>query len=343
MDPDSRTAITENALLGQAVGDAFGVPVEFLSREGVRLIDLRVMTGSDSEPKIHSRWGDLIPRGSWSDDTSMTVASMVSFIRKQGRIDYPDQLARFVRWWNAGEYCCLSYPFGLGGNIAASLQRYRDGTPALECGGKSLMDNGNGALMRILPFSLYCIFNELSEEETVTVTGNGSAITHGHEISRMCCFIWTEFLRSLSENNQGIRRMPDSVRLDKAIDRIEELPYRKWFSGSTAEELSFITDKKIRTLSERDIHETGYVVDTLYSALYSLMHADSFEMSIRNAIGLGYDTDTAGAVTGTAAGILYGFGGIPKPWLDVLKKQDYLRSVASDFAKCVLCRNGNSR
>ena len=80
------------------------------------------------------------------------------------------------------------------------------------------------------------------------------------------------------------------------------------------------------------IHETGYVADTLYSALYSLIHADDYEMSIRNAVNLGCDTDTAGAVTGTAAGILYGVKGIPERWLDALKKREYLEDLARQFS-----------
>ena len=299
------------------------MPVEFLPRACVRSMDLKEMIGSDSDPQPLSRWGGMIPKGSWSDDTSMAVASMSSFAEKEGKIDYEDQMSRFVRWWDEGEYCSLSFSFGLGGNICAAMNRFRAGIPALKCGGKGYMDNGNGALMRILPFSLYCIFNRLDPDETVSVTGNGSGITHGHEISRMCCFVWTEFLRALAEGAGA----------GGAADHIEGLPYRKWFSDDTLEELEFVTAKKTRSLAEEDIGETGYVVDTLYSALYSLLRTDSFEMSILQAVGLGYDTDTAGAVTGMAAGILYGTKGIPERWLNVLKKRGYLEEVARSFAR----------
>ena len=111
--------------------------------------------------------------------------------------------------------------------------------------------------------------------------------------------------------------------------------YQEWFSDNTLKKLEFITEKKIHLLSEDDIGETGYVVDTLYTALYSLLHADDYEMSIRNAVNLGYDTDTAGAVTGTATGILYGTDGIPARWLSALRKQEYLETVAKEFAACI--------
>ncbi len=324
MNRNDRIRITKNALLGQAAGDAFGVPVEFLSREEVRLLDLREMAGADTTPGFFSRWGNMIPKGTWSDDTSMTVASMASFISHHGEIDYPDQLCRFIKWWEEKEYCCLDYPFGLGGNISAALKRYQMGCPALKCGGTNIMDNGNGALMRILPFSLYCIFRHLNRKETIVVAGNGSAITHRHEISRICCFIWTEFLRSVCE----------TADLETAIHHIESLPYEQWFSRETIDAVRFISGKRIRELTENNIGQTGYVVDTLYSALFSLYHADRFEKAILNAINLGYDTDTAGAVTGAAAGILYGSESIPIRWMADLRKREDLERTAEQFALC---------
>ncbi len=85
--------MTADALLGQAVGDALGVPVEFLSRAEVRDLGVRDMMGLGDEKVRWTRWGDQIPRGTWSDDTSMTMASMASFVRRGGKIDHEDQMA----------------------------------------------------------------------------------------------------------------------------------------------------------------------------------------------------------------------------------------------------------
>lgn len=326
MTQAEKTTVAINALLGQAVGDAFGVPVEFLSRKDVREINLQKMVGCDDQLSFFSRWGGArIPRGCWSDDTSMTVASMASFICNHGKIDYSDHLHQFVRWWKDGEYCSFDYPFGLGGNISAALDRYQMGCPALECGGKKIMDNGNGALMRILPFSLYCIFQGLSCEETVQVIANGSALTHGHEISKICCYIWTEFIRAVVETTS----------IHDAIEHIEELSYEKWFSKDAIEAVEFVTGKQTRLLTEKEIGQTGYVVDTLYSALYSLYHAGNYEEAILKAVNLGYDTDTTGAVTGMAAGIMFTTSDIPVQWIESLRKREYLEKMAQQFAMCI--------
>ena len=58
------------------------------------------------------------------------------------------------------------------------------------------------------------------------------------------------------------------------------------------------------------------------------------KITIDALLGVGYDTDTTGAVTGMAAGILYGQDGIPQRWMDRLQKRDELEQYARDFAAC---------
>ena len=95
-----------------------------------------------------------------------------------------------------------------------------------------------------------------------------------------------------------------------------------------------MANQRIQELQEDDIGQTGYVVDTLYSALYSLNFSDNFEKAILTAVNLGYDTDTVGAVTGMCAGILYKADSIPQRWMCNLKRKEYLEGVAEQFALC---------
>ena len=87
-----------DGLIGQAVGDAFGVPVEFMSRDKVRELSLHDMVGNDCPIHFTSRWSTLIPSGAWSDDTSMTIAAMASIINHQGEIDYDDIMELIGRY-----------------------------------------------------------------------------------------------------------------------------------------------------------------------------------------------------------------------------------------------------
>ena len=310
-----------DAVLGQAVGDAFGVPVEFMSRRDVRKLHLTEMVGKNTPVEFFSRWSTLIPAGAWSDDTSMMLASMDAFVRCGGHPDYEEHMKRFLAWWDQGEYCCLSFPFGLGNNVGSAMERFRRGTPVLQCGGRGRMDNGNGSLMRILPFSLYSISHQLTEKEMVDVVGKGSAITHGHDISRMSCVIFTVFLKGIIKEKN----------LESAFGRVADFPWKRYFSQEALDALRDVTSPLAHDLSEGEIGETGYVVDTLKTAFYSLSHSRDYESAVLTAVNLGYDTDTSASVTGALAGVLYGNRSIPKRWMNALLAKDMLEEAAESF------------
>lgn len=66
-------------MIGHAVGDALGVPVEFCSREELSLNPVKDMLEDGTYP---------VPAGSWSDDTSMSLAALDSLA--SGNLDYDD-------------------------------------------------------------------------------------------------------------------------------------------------------------------------------------------------------------------------------------------------------------
>lgn len=319
-------AITKASLLGLAVGDALGVPVEFMSREEVRKVNLTDMIGKDTPIAFESRWGDLIPAGAWSDDTSMTVATMESMIAQSGDIDYDDVMAHFIRWWRGGEYCSLSFPFGLGSTVSRAMGNIQLEYPASECGPKGFMDNGNGALMRILPFSLYCILKGRDIGKTVAIINTATAITHGHPISQMGSLVFTLFLKALME--------ADSV--SSAWERTRRFNYSTYYDLATIDAYNLLLSEAFQNVDEDKIGETGYVVDSLMAVVYSMLAGKCFEDSILAAINLGYDTDTNAAITGALAGTFYGLGSIPERWLNALRRRGYLNDIAERFAACML-------
>ena len=315
--------LTKDSLLGFAVGDAFGVPVEFLSRFEVRKINLQDMVGNDTPNMFRSRWGRLIPSGSYSDDTAMLISTMDSIIDNKGQINERSIMDNFVKWVNEGKYSSLEFPFGMGGIVLSSLKRYVRGVPPLDCGGKEYMDNGNGSLMRILPFSLYCITNDLSEEETCDIVSKGSQLTHANDISKMSCFIYTEYLRAI------VKTKNPTI----ALNHIQNIEYSKYFSQEAINAHKQILGHGFLFISDEKIKDSGYVVDTLESVLYSVIKGKDYESTIKTAINLGYDTDTVGGITGSIAGILYGSETIPERWISKLRRKDYLEELADKFSK----------
>ena len=193
--------IVRDALIGAAVGDAFGVPYEFLSRNDISKLEIRDMIGSDTKNNFVSRWNTLIPSGCWSDDTSMILATMDSIIENKS-IDYNDIILKYMSWLKEGKYSSMPYAFGLGNIIDRALNRYSYGVPPLECGCDNFKDNGNGSLMRILPISLYCILNEFDDETMCKTVCDASSITHAHEISKMACVMYTIFLKEIVNSEE---------------------------------------------------------------------------------------------------------------------------------------------
>lgn len=119
-----------DCIYGLAVGDALGVPYEFRPRGTFECTDM-IGYGTHGQPA-----------GTWSDDTSMTLATCDS-IRELGHIDTADMRDKFVGWIARGEYT-IDGVFDYGGTTARALHTGK--------GGSGERDNGNGSLMRIAPW-----------------------------------------------------------------------------------------------------------------------------------------------------------------------------------------------
>lgn len=85
-------SIIKSTVLGHAVGDALGVPVEFYPREELQADPVCTMQGFGTYP---------YPPGTWSDDTSMTLAALDSL---SYGLDYNRMMDAFCHWLEYGEY-----------------------------------------------------------------------------------------------------------------------------------------------------------------------------------------------------------------------------------------------
>lgn len=155
-----------SVIYGAAVGDALGVPFEFLTRDTFACTD---MTGFGT----HNQ-----PAGTWSDDTAMLLATCDS-IRTCRAINVDHMRKCFCDWLNNGAYTPDGVVFDVGGTTseALSLGQGLDGT----------WDNGNGSLMRIAPLAL----TNADDNQIRAV----SAITHAHAISTEACVSFVHTLR----------------------------------------------------------------------------------------------------------------------------------------------------
>ena len=89
----------------------------------------------------------------------------------------------------------------------------------------------------------------------------------------------------------------------------------------------FAAIKNLRRYKERSVRSSGYVIDSLIAAMWSLINSDSYETCIYKAVSLGNDTDTIAAIAGGLAGIYYGYESIPDRWIRDLRNIEFIVSI----------------
>lgn len=302
------------AIIGHAVGDAMGFPTEFSKRE--ELLKNPVIEMIDS-PDVGQ------PAGSWSDDTAMEIATIDSFIQKKC-FDYKDIMDKWVKWISKSEYTPTGVTFDIGRTCLKAIKKYCNGTAPLQCGSTSINENGNGSLMRILPVALYAYSKKLDDISIHKLTNEVSSLTHAHEVSRLGCYIYVQFIICLLKGNTK----------QEAYKHIQYLDYSAYDMHSL-KLYTRILDEQIEVQRLDQIKSTGYIVDTLESAIWIFMNAQHYKEAIIASTNIGGDTDTIGAIVGSMAGIYYGFDSIPSNWLDKLQRKDYLIELVDRFEKSV--------
>lgn len=272
------------AMYGAIVGDALGVPYEFKRRGTFRC------TGMAGYGTHHQ------PAGTWSDDSSMLLATCKSIQENTGKIVIEDLRDKFRQWLTEGRFTPFGEVFDCGITTRQAV-----------LSGKARDDersNGNGSLMRILPLA----FTDCSDDEIRAV----SAITHGHRISQEACVIFVHIIRDVRKirAEQG-QTPPDAL---AEIVRSLDLP------------APFDRLKGIASLPEEDIRSSGYVVDTLEAALWCVLTSKDYGECVCKAVNLGDDTDTVACVAGgLGCAVKYGFESIPGAWVNEIKNSGLIQ------------------
>ncbi|MBR4719543.1 MAG: ADP-ribosylglycohydrolase family protein [Lachnospiraceae bacterium] len=309
-----------DGIMGVVVGDALGCPVQFTDREELK-------TGPVDDMEGYGTYN--MPEGTWTDDSSMTIALLTS-IQEKGTIDLEDIMKRFSKWLISGEYTPFGEAFDIGRGTMAAIMRYMVDRDIEICGGKTELDNGNGSLMRILPACLFAYIKKLPANEAVLLIHEVSGLTHNHLRAKIACGLYYFCTCSVLDNSGSL------------CDRLQ-IGMNNGFSFyendlSNRVELAYygrLRDLSLFSSTEEDsIKSTGHVVDTLEAAIWSLITTKSFEECELKAVNLGGDTDTIGAVAGGIAGLFYGYEAIPKAWLDVIKRREWLESICNVVISC---------
>lgn len=310
-----RIEIVKSVVFGHAVADALGVPVEFTSRVTLQREPVTGMRGFGTYD---------MPPGTWSDDTTMALATLDSLAYG---INYDDAMRRFCDWKQNAAYTATDEVFDIGVTTSYALNRFLHGTPAMECGCVGYRDNGNGSLMRIYPVVLYCCLlhpDEYSTDAMIQLVHNYSALTHAHPRSMIGCGIYAFVLNALL-------LLPNKKAAIKAGLFAAQLHYKHSPYVNKMQHYARLFDDNFTNIAEIEIQSGGYVVHSLEAAIWCLLNSNSFEECVLKAVNLGRDTDTVGAITDSLAGAMYGSEAIPAEWMDTLLKKEYIEEICQRF------------
>lgn len=303
----------KSALFGVAVGDALGVPVEFLSRQAISKNPVTDMMGYGTYN---------LPTGTWSDDSSLTFC-LAEALTKNFDLNIIGQ--NFVKWAYENFWTARGDVFDIGIATRQAISRISAGQKPELAGGIDPSSNGNGSLMRILPLVFYLLDKPVNERFEITKLV--SSITHGHIRSVIACFYYLEFALKIIEGKEKFG-------IYKSL-QTEITTFLVSISISTDQILFFdrLLKEDIIELDGDKIFSSGYVLHTLEATIWCLLTTNTFSDAVLKAVNLGEDTDTTAAVTGGLAGLLYGMQNIPDKWLNKIARYNDIDDLAVRLAQ----------
>lgn len=292
----------QGCLVGLAVGDALGGPLEGLSPG-----QIEARYGGPVRDMVGGGWLDLRP-GECTDDTYTMLCIAESIVARR-EFDMDDVAARFLAWYESG-------PKDIGNITRIALEELRRGAPWREAGmianqrlqGRSA---GNGSIMRCAPIGL---FRFRDYRRLIQDSIDSSCFTHWDARAGYSAAAVNLAIAELVQGRREGMEKTVLFYLEKGDSRVRH----------ALERLNKVKDKKA-------LHPTSYVIDTFQAAFWCFLSTDTFEEALVTAVNLGEDADTVGAVCGALAGAWYGLENIPSRWLRKLENRARILSLAEDI------------
>jgi ADP-ribosyl-[dinitrogen reductase] hydrolase len=243
----------------------------------------------------------------------MALCLAESLIECKG-FDPADQMRRYLRWYREGHLSSTGRCFDIGNTTRDALMRFeRTGEPY--SGSTDKYSAGNGSIMRLTPVPL---FFASDPEKAIVKSGESSRTTHG-------CLFCVDACRYLGGLIVGA---VSGASKDELLSAMYAPVTGYWDGNPLVPEIAEIAAGSFKKRNPPTIKGSGYVVQSLESALWAFHRSSSFKEGCLMAVNLGDDDDTTGAVYGQLAGAYYGVEGIPEGW----RSKIAMRSLIEDYA-----------
>jgi ADP-ribosyl-[dinitrogen reductase] hydrolase len=291
----------KSLIIGGAVGDALGLPV--VNKTKMQLEQTPVF--------------DILD-GLFSDNTSMSWALADTILNGY---DINLLMDNMLEWYKNGKYTATGVMVDVKQSVAKSIDRYiKNGKIS---GTKTETDNDSDALVRIAPMVL--LTNGKNIEDRFELIKEVSSITHEHNISVLSCFFYTEFILELIKSHDKVKAYI------VAQNKMKYLFANKKITRSTQYKFERVYPDKVWSLGEGELLNDGYVISSLETAMWCFMNTNNYEEAVLRAVNLGGDTATVASITGSVAGIFYGYKNIPTEWIESLVKIDELELLTDNL------------
>jgi ADP-ribosylglycohydrolase len=301
---DSRGDRVKGAILGLALGDAFGAPHE----------------GGILERALWSVLGTSNGKRRWTDDTQMSIDVIESLLACRG-VDQDDLARRFARSYR--------WSRGYGPGAAKVLKRIRRGEPWQSAAVAVFPQGsfGNGGAMRAPAVGLF--FAEHSDTDIASAAGDVAAITHAHSLAREGAAL-VALATSLACNDA------DSVELmDRLSQCAETHEYRERLrkAGTWLEDGGSVAPRRVAVELGNGIAAIESCVTAVYAAL--VFRDGPFDALLEFTVKLPGDVDTIAAMASAIWGAARGSSQLPVTRLEKLERRDDLERLASSLADAV--------
>lgn len=334
----------KGCLIGGAIGDALGYPIEFV------------------KPNKNEKITRFDGKGIISDDTQMTLFTANGLLWGQTRYNLrgiaPDVSTciylAYQDWYKTQTKNSSEIKVSWIANIPElNVCRAPGNTclSALGSGQKGTIDNpinnskGCGSVMRVAPIGLFFPLNWKRLHEIGKYGAEAGAITHGHPLGIIPCYVLTIIINILTYTNKTIEKATDeAIEILKVNFDIFDKENIDYFINliRKAEKLAhnkFISDEKaIEELGEGWVAEEALAI-----ALYStIKYSKDFEKAIVCSVNHKGDSDSTGAIAGNIIGAYLGYDKIPDYYIDNLELKDIILEIAEDlYTDCPV--NGYTR
>jgi ADP-ribosyl-[dinitrogen reductase] hydrolase len=285
-------------LLGCAVGDALGAPYEGLWSH--QIPPPAALLAGFAEVEGY-------PLGQYTDDTQLTAATLRSIVRC-GEV-LPSDIARAIAaLWRTESVV------GPGGACTSAAWRFLETGDWTTCGA-AVGQAGNGTAMRTALLGLYFLNDP---DRLPAAVADVSRITHQDPRSvagGVAVAKAAQLLAAAGPSDDPTLFCAEVARVMKPYevafaDLVAGLP--PWLGEPRETALAAIAWSGMSRPEFSVPVITPFVVPTVLASLWCLLrHPDSWPEAVAEAVGLGGDVDTLGAIVGALAGVRLGFGAIP--------------------------------